>query len=519
MPKLLEELKPERIIDPLKLAKLCWPHVSFYKEQREMLYSLRDNPETFVPAGNQLGKDFCTAYGVLWYFLSRHPCRVVTTSVDSYQLQKVLWGELNSFIQSSKYPLPLEVVHQDIRKIVKGRVCPKSYILGRVAQKEEGLLGHHLARGPMGEPHTMAAFDEASGIQSGMFDKTVSWSHRRLVIGNPFPCTNFFYNGVKEGNIKSPVGKGWFRKIIKIRAQDSPNVRFAEKEIAEGKKPSGRILIPGVVSYEDYVTRRATWDEMHQCIGLDAEFYEGSDINLFAPAVLQLAEDMAKNLDVGARQAKAIGCDPAEGGDSTTWAIIDQHGLIALIQEKTPDTSYITGRTIALINEFGVPAEKVMFDRGGGGKQHADRLREQGYNVQTVAFGEAVSPEKRKGVVSLKSTKLSDETRYIYKSRRVHMFHILSIAVQGGFALPSEILNRTDPNSTRKSLGDQLKVFPLRYDGEGRMMLPPKNKRDPKSKEVTLVDMIGHSPDEADSLAIAYYCMTKPSTKRVIGAL
>jgi hypothetical protein len=99
------------------------------------------------------------------------------------------------------------------------------------------------------------------------------------------------------------------------------------------------------------------------------------------------------------------------------------------------------------------------------------------------------------------------------------MFHILSVGIQEGYALPSEILNKVGSGSNRKSLGDQLKVFPLRYDGEGRMTLPPKNKRDPKSNEVTLVDMIGHSPDEADALAIAYYCMKKPSTTRKIGAL
>jgi len=44
-----------RIIDPLQLAKLCWPDVVFYKEQRDIIYSVLDNDETFVPAGNMLG--------------------------------------------------------------------------------------------------------------------------------------------------------------------------------------------------------------------------------------------------------------------------------------------------------------------------------------------------------------------------------------------------------------------------------------------------------------------------------
>lgn len=40
--------------DPLILAKVLWPDVTFYKEQREAIYSVRDNDETFVVAGNML---------------------------------------------------------------------------------------------------------------------------------------------------------------------------------------------------------------------------------------------------------------------------------------------------------------------------------------------------------------------------------------------------------------------------------------------------------------------------------
>lgn len=516
MVKTTEENPIQKVIDPLKLAKLCWPHVSFYKEQREMLYSIRDNRETFVPAGNKLGKDFTTGYAVLWFFLSRSPCKILTTSVDSSQLQKVLWGEINTFIQTSKYPLPLRVIHQEIRRVVKGKTEPNSYLIGRVAQAEEGMLGHHLPWGPNGEPHTLMAGDEASGIGTGLWDKTRTWRHRALAIGNCYPCVNFFYNAIKEGDVPSPVGSGFFRKVIKIKADDSPNVRLAEKEIAEGKEPSNKVLVPGVVTYEDYLIARATYDDMNQCISLDAEFYEGDSVYLFTPTNLALAEEIAKNLPDD-RKAKAIGCDPAEGGDSTTWAIIDEEGLIDLVVEKTPDTSYITSKTIALMNQYGIPADRVMFDRGGGGKQHADRLRSQGYEVHTVAFGEPVNPEKKRGITRLDQAKLNDETKYEYKSRRVQMFHILSRAILDGFALPSKPLNKAEIN--RKSLADQLKVFPLQLDPEGRYKLPPKNKTDKNSKEITLVDMIGHSPDEADALAIAYYCMTKKPAAQMVGAI
>jgi hypothetical protein len=44
-----------QVLDPFKLAKMCWPHVSFYAKQREIIRSVEDNDETFVSAGNMLG--------------------------------------------------------------------------------------------------------------------------------------------------------------------------------------------------------------------------------------------------------------------------------------------------------------------------------------------------------------------------------------------------------------------------------------------------------------------------------
>jgi len=41
--------------DPLKLAKLLWPDCHFYKQQRQIIYSVWENDQTYVPAGNMLG--------------------------------------------------------------------------------------------------------------------------------------------------------------------------------------------------------------------------------------------------------------------------------------------------------------------------------------------------------------------------------------------------------------------------------------------------------------------------------
>lgn len=206
-----------RIVDPLDFAAIMWPHFSFYKEQRDIIYSVVENSETFVVAGNQLGKDFIAAFIILWFFLSHKTARVITTSVKDDHL-RVLWGEVGRYIQEAKYPLlavrkkdkmlgysqksggPLWVNHRDIRKYVGGRLCPISYIRGMVSERGEGLQGHHAE-------NTLCVIDEGSAIEDQVYDMVTTWAKRILVIGNPLPPTggaNFFYNAVKRGDIVSP---------------------------------------------------------------------------------------------------------------------------------------------------------------------------------------------------------------------------------------------------------------------------------------------------------------------------
>ena len=50
-------------------------------------------------------------------------------------------------------------------------------------------------------------------------------------------------------------------------------------------------------------------------------------------------------------------------------------------------------------------------------------------------------------------------------------------------------------------------MIPKRYDREGKMYLPPKDKRAPESKEQTLREILGHSPDRSDAACLAVWAM------------
>lgn len=181
-------------------AKL-WPDVYFYAQQWEMIQSVEESVETYVTAGNQLGKDFVTGF-ICVATIIRHPIvRVLTTSVKGEHLD-VLWGEINKFIGMSKYPLRveegglLEVNHMLVRKRnAKGERCPISYLRGMVAGGDKtALAGHHA-------PFTLAVVDEASGVEDAAYEKMQGWAKRMLIFGNPHPCNNFFKRGVKAGDL------------------------------------------------------------------------------------------------------------------------------------------------------------------------------------------------------------------------------------------------------------------------------------------------------------------------------
>jgi hypothetical protein len=532
-------LEPGQFLDPKRTVAMLWPHARFYRQQWDMIYSVLENDETICAAGNMLGKDFTAGFIATYFFLSRNPCRIVTSSAKDDHL-RVLWGEINRWIDSCKYPLhwkqggPFVVNHQDVRRVdpVTGRKDPISYMIGMVVSPdtEAAMQGHHVAKTGDGIPRTLFVADECSSVPDAYWKLARTWANRMLGIGNTWPCNNFFYRAVEGqpggkdpgGDLPRPAGDGLYRKVIRIRASDSPNVRLAMGELGQGKRPSGLMVIPGVKDYYEYKKNLDTMDPAERSVVLDAEFFKGGEVRLFPREWLDHSRSLGeayaervKNRRMN-RTAKAIGCDPAEGGDKTAWAVVDEHGLLELVSRKTPDTTAVTRTTTELIKKWGVRPESVAFDRGGGGKQHADRLRDEGYPVTTVGFGDGVSPDPSRHRAYVSDRLDAKESRYAYKNRRAELYADLSDLLdpqgpRGGFAIPDHA----------QAIFNQLIPIPKLRDQEGRLYLPPKHKPPTaQGKSVTcLVDLIGHSPDEADALVLAVHAMLGKARKPTAGIL
>jgi hypothetical protein len=492
--------------DPLKFKALCWPEVIFYEEQVEIIKSVAENDETYVPAGNKLGKDFVAGFIALWWFCSRTPVKVVTTSAGQNQMKAVLWGEIRRFINTSRYKLPIQVNDLLLRQEGTKGIDPISYMLGITTNVEENLLGHHLMSD---KPRTLIIFDEASSIEDKFYEASDTWAHRKLIIGNPLPCTNFFFKGVKAGDLlRDPEkpSKGYYRKIIKIKADASPNVKLGFAEKALGKEPSNRNIIPGVIDYNLYMKRRQLWDPIRQTIGLDAEFYEGAEVRLYPEAWLSASIDFAKTLDRGrVSTLRTMGIDVGEGSADTVWCIGDMKGIIAMYSEKSVDTSLIPNKTIAYMLRHNIQPYNVIFDRGGGGKQHTDLLRSKGYAVRSVGFGETVTdPRMMRRMVTSKDKMHNQEQRYVYKNRRAEMYGMLRNLIMPKLEHEQQITEYGIPGEYTTLL-EQLRPIPLLYDGEGRMYLPPKDKPTPDYKGITMIDIVGCSPDHADAAVLMAY--------------
>lgn len=315
----------------------------------------------------------------------------------------------------------------------------------------------------------------------------------------------------------------YLRKIITICAEDSPNVKLALDQRGRGLEPTGEMVVPGVLSWGEYQQRRLLWDEERQCIGLDAKFYVGASVMLFPPTWLSRANQRWR--DLGHRSARggrtALGIDSAEGGDNTSYAVVDELGLLELISKRTKDSTVITDDVAELITRYNISPDRVCFDPGGGGYAHACRLRKEGFAVRTVAFGESLMMEPKHGMRLIQERLENREERYVYTNRRTQMYvefsNLLDMQSDPGFALPP-----SSQGEGVQRLLFQLSKIPKLLDDKGRYWLPSKGNRTEQMKKrgiKTLIEIIGHSPDEADAVVLAVHGMTLDFAGFVAGAI
>jgi len=128
-----------------------------------------------------------------------------------------------------------------------------------------------------------------------------------------------------------------------------------------------------------------------------------------------------------------------------------------------------------------------------------------GFPVRAVGFGEAMTAEPKWGFNSPDDRKRVKEDKVVFVNRRAQMYGEFSEALNPTtvnkelprYAIPAEC----------QELIDQLEKIPKIYDERGRLWLPPKHRKNKDKKlksryDKTLTELIGKSPDEADSAVL-----------------
>ena len=191
----------------MALNQLLWPQYRFYAKEEDVIYSVEHARETYVVAGNKLGKDFTAGNICVNVFLRALKlgltCKIINTSVKQEHLA-ILWGEIARFITEARYPLlahkggPLVLMHMEVRRASEAESKnPRSYLKGMVSEAVEGMSGHHA-------DVTLFVGDEASGLEDKYYIAAQGWAKRILLFGNPNPCENQFKRGYQAG----PLGVG-----------------------------------------------------------------------------------------------------------------------------------------------------------------------------------------------------------------------------------------------------------------------------------------------------------------------
>lgn len=506
----LEDQYATIFADPLKFVAACWPEKSLYDKQAQLLLSVRDNKQTYSHAAHGMGKSHIAGIAALWWFCSRSPAKVVAISSSEKQLKNVLFSEIRKLLDTSKIKLPLDVTDLLVRKINPNpdsseQYSPGEYIQGQVANKVESFQGHHL---PNDRPRVLLIIEEASGVDDEFKTAGGTWAHHQLIIGNALNAVNFFYRDCKLGDAPDPSGEAkLLRKVIHIDGEDSPNVRLGKKLAAKGYKGPWPLLVPGVLSYPKYLQHLQEWDAIQIHTRLHGLFYEGMESLLYPMTWLDRGQSAWLELLKIAQQRRsvAMGIDVAMGGrDDTVWTVIGHDGIIEQIVLDTPNTMEIPGRTIRLMEQYKIHPGCVAIDLGGG-KPIFDRLAELGHHILGVSFGSAAGTDA-------KTPEEAANLKKAYKNLRAEMYGVLREVLDPArnetpFAIPN----------LAHELRQELAILPLQYDSEGKLYLPPKD-RDAKSahsssgKAKSIREMLGRSPDRADSLVLATYAWKRGAT-------
>lgn len=421
--------------------------------QDETLHALVevDKLRFALKASKGPGKSALLAMIMWWFMVTREDPKIVATSITGDNLGDNLWTELAKWQQRSRFLTATfewssdRVVARQHRETwwMSARTWAKSATKDQLAQTLAGIHADHV----------LFVLDESGGIPSEVMaaaeaglaniDKAAGREALLVQAGNPNLLTGPLYDAcTKDRHL-------WWVKEISGDPEDPKrakrvSLRWAQEMIA--KYPGGR---------------------NHPIVMVDVlgKFPPGQSNALLG------VEDVTKAATRGLQQrdyvdeVKILGVDVARFGDDTSEIILRQGK--ASFRPRTlrkMDTMHVAGEVALSIEKHDPDA--VFIDVGGLGAGVVDRLKQLGFSVIGINFGESAI----------------SETQYV--NRRTEMWWKMADWVRAGGCIPDDAELRAD-----------LVGPTYAFDGNNRIAL--ERKKDIKKR-------LGRSPDKGDGLCLTF---------------
>lgn len=413
-----------------------------------------------IMSGMGTGKDAFVAWGILWFLTCFSYPKIPCVSVSADQLSKVLWGELAKWLMHS--PLRGQFTHQNDKlflNTVPAEARGKRWMaFPKAANPKDSAEAQVEGLAGIHEQHLLQIIDEASGVQVPVFD---------ALEGNMTGEVNLMlmvFNPRRSRGyaVESHAEQADRWVALRWNAEESPLVDRAviERLAAKYGRDSNtyRIRVLGLPPLVDTETL-IPWDWIEEAVDRDLEIPVGTPL--------------VKGVDCGA------------GGDSSIIATRRGPRVYPLKRLKTADATMLE-------NWIGTDIDA----------EAPDVVR-----IDTVGIGWAVEANVRdkKGsiVEAADFRREASEPQRFFNKRAESYWRVREAFERGAISIPD------DPD-----LKDGLGATKCEYvllKGQSVVKIIDKKK---------IKQELGHSPDEADALAMTYYhpdASTSRVTKRTRG--
>lgn len=321
-----------------------------------------------LKAANGSGKTstvVCAA--VLWHMKAFPGSLVVCTAGVYRQVKDALWPHLRRHIYGlGGDEVGWKVNEGEIRLERKEHPGQISRCVGFSAESPEKAEGWHQQGSP--HPNLLYVIDEAKAVQDGIFQSMERCQPSRVIlVSSPGGRSGYFYETFTKNAAR------W--KTFTVTAFDCPHIT---------NESIDRLI-------QEY-------GENHPLIrsSIYAEFIDGDsgDWRVFKAEHWQAAVNSPPE-EQRQDEAMIVGLDFAAGGDETVMVFRRGNRVHRMSKWKEQDTMAGVGRIINELRRENVDPRNVYADAGGLGASMCDRLRENGFDVVRVNFGDKAIRQDR----------------------------------------------------------------------------------------------------------------------------